>query len=250
MKTQKLGIQTPEGTCDSFVAYPSEGGPFPAVILLMDAFGPRDYLYEMTKTLASNGYYVLLPNLFYRSRPAPVIDAKFPLSAEDMAQARPQLMPLFQSFKAEQAMSDMKVFLDFLSKQKEVRPGPIGATGYCMGGGLAIRAAALYPDKFVAAASFHSGGLATDAPDSPHKLLGKIKAELYFGHADNDQHMTPEQMETLKKALDESGLRYEAELYKGAAHGFTQKDLPAYNAAALKHHWEKLLPLFQRTLKP
>ena len=113
---------------------------------------------------------------------------------------------------------------------------------------MAILTAATYPDRVAAAASFHAAGLATDAPDSPHLLLNRIKAELYIAHADNDQHNPPEQIERLRKALEESGVRYQAELYTGAAHGFAMADLPAYNESALKRHWEKLLELFARSL--
>ena len=116
-----------------------------------------------------------------------------------------------------------------------------------MGGGLAIRTAARYPDRVIAAASFHGAKLATEGPDSPHLLLGQIKAELYIAHADGDQNMTPEQIERLRMALERSGLKFEAELYTGAAHGFTMADLPAYNEAALKRHWVKLFELLERS---
>jgi carboxymethylenebutenolidase len=140
------------------------------------------------------------------------------------------------------------MFPRFLSREKEVQPGKIGMTGYCMGGGLAVRAAIRYPDRVAAVASFHAGKLASDTPDSPHLLLDRIKAELYIAHADNDKSMPAEQIEILRNALERSGIRYEAELYEGAAHGFTMADLPAYNEAALKRHWVKLFELLGRCL--
>ena len=252
MKTRMIDIKTPDGACDSFIAYPDGGKQHPAVLLLMDAFGPRDYLYEMAKTIAARGYYVLLPNLFYRTRRAPVIDAQFPLRAEDMPMLiKQQLMPLFQSYTpAVQGLQDAGVFLDFLSGQKQALPGKVGLTGYCMGGSLAIRIAAQYPDSIAAATSFHAGNLATEAPDSPHLLLGKIKAKLYIAHADNDQSMPAEQIERLREALKQSGHQDDtAEIYSGAIHGFTMADLPAYNEAACKRHWEKVFELFERLLK-
>ncbi len=237
MNTQFLNIKTQDGECDTFLASPIENGPHPGVLLLMDAFGSRDYLYEMTKTLASKGYTVLVPNLFYRVRPAPLLDVQYPLKAEDMPNVRPKLGPLFATFKPADTLRDIGVFLEFLSQNKKlVKQGPIGVTGYCMGGGLAIRTAAQFPDRVAAAASFHSGGLASDATDSPHLLLSKVKAELYIAHADNDQHMQAEEIERLDVALAQANLRYKSELYKGAAHGFTMADLPAYNEAALKRH--------------
>jgi carboxymethylenebutenolidase len=252
MKTQMLDIKMQDGVCDSFIAYPDDKKQYPAVLLLMDAFGPRDYLYDMAKTIAVRGYYVLLPNLFYRTRRAPVIDAKFPLRAEQMPELiKTQLMPLFHSYTpAMQGMQDAGVFLDFLAQQKQALPGKVGLTGYCMGGSLAIRIAAQYPDRIAAVASFHGGNLATEMPESPHLLLGKIKAKLYIAHADNDQSMPPEQITRFREALDKSGHKdVEAEVYTGAAHGFTMADLPAYNEAACKRHWEKLFGLFGDSLE-
>lgn len=248
MKTQRMDIKTPDGVCDILIAYPEDNGPYPAVLFFMDAIGPRAYLYEMAQTIASHGYYVLLPNMFYRVRRAPVVDLKFPVRSEDMPELIQQIRPLLESFTPELGMRDVAVFLEFLAQQKQALPGKIGVTGYCMGGGLAIRTAAHYPDRVAAAASFHGGKLATDAPNSPHLLLSHVKAELYIAHADNDQSMPPEQIERLRNALDQAGIRYEAEVYSGAAHGFAMVDLPAYQEAALKRHWEKLFGLFERSL--
>jgi len=253
MITEMVDIRTPDGICDCFVATPHGRGIYPSVIIYMDAFGPRAYLYEMAKKIAHHGFLVLLPNLFYRMRRAPVVNAKFPISEADMPTVRPQLMSYFEKFKPEQTMEDTSVFLDFLAKQKHALPGKIGITGYCLGGGLAIRAAAQFNEHIACAASFHAGRLATDTPDSPHHLLDKIKAELYIAHADNDSSMPPEQIELLHKALEQTrlqtGLQYEAETYTGATHGFTMADLPAYEQKALERHWEKLFGLLERTLK-
>ena len=243
-----LNIKTPDGVCEAFIAYPGEKGPYPAVLLYMDAFGPRPHLYEMAKTISSRGYFVLVPNLFYRARKVPVVDLKFPVRGEDWPEAEKQIMPLIQSYGPELAMRDTLAFLDFLAQQKLVRKGSIGITGYCMGGKLAILAGAHYPDRFAAVASFHAGRLATENEDSPHRLLNRIKAELYIAHADNDRSMPPEQIERLRGALEQSGINYQAELYSGAAHGFTMADLPAYNEAAFKRHWERLFRLFEHTL--
>jgi carboxymethylenebutenolidase len=145
-------------------------------------------------------------------------------------------------------LQDTGVFINFLNRQEQVLPGKIAITGYCMGGSLAIRAAARYPDRVAAVASFHAGNLATETPDSPYRLLGQIVGELYIAHADHDASMPAEQIARLQQALESSSVRYEAELYRGAAHGFTMADLPAYDAAALDRHWKKLLALLERTL--
>jgi len=251
MKTEYIDIATPDGICDTFVAYPdsdADRSTYPAVILFMDAYGPRPYLDEMAQQLASHGYYVLLPNMFYRVKKAPVVDLPFPLKKEDLPAAKQQIMALINTFDPALAMQDTDVFLDFLARQTHASQGKIATTGYCMGGGLSLRMAARHPGKVVAAASFHGGRLATETPQSPHHLLGKIKAELYIAHADHDESMPPDQIERLNTALNATQIVHKAEVYAGASHGFTMADLPAYNQAALDRHWENLLDLLDRNL--
>ncbi len=140
-------------------------------------------------------------------------------------------------------------FFEFLDSRKEIDAGgKVGLTGYCMGGGMAVRTAAHLPDRVAAAASFHGGRLATDAPESPHRLLGRVTAELYFGHADQDQSMPPADIARLDEALRAAKTRYRAELYEGALHGFTMSDLPVYDKAADDKHWQQLLALYERAL--
>jgi carboxymethylenebutenolidase len=246
MKTQMVDIKTQDGICDAFVAYPEDGKQYPAVLSLMDAYGLRDYLYEMAKKIAAQGYYVLTPNLFYRLRPAPVLDVKFPVKAEDMPTVKPKLMALFQGYSpVMQGVPDIGVCLDFIAQQKQAQPGKVGLTGYCMGGGLAVRAAAQYPDRIAAVTSFHAGNLATEEPASPHLQIGKIKAKVYIAHADNDQSMPPEQIARLDAEIKKSGHGLiQTELYPGAVHGFTMADLPAYSEAYCNKHFDKVFELF------
>jgi carboxymethylenebutenolidase len=249
MIQKHFDILIEQKSCDTFAVYPEEGGRYPGVILLMDAFGPRAYLEQMATTLAEHGYYVLVPNMFFRIKRAPIVEAQFPLKPEDMPEVQNAMMAVHGMFSQDQGVKDIGVLLEFLSAQKQVRPGKVGLTGYCMGGGLALCAAGTYADKVAAVASFHAGKLANDAPNSPHLFIHKIESEIYIAHADNDGSMPPEQIEKLQQAIDASGVIAEAEVYKGAAHGFTMADLPAYNEAALERHWKKLLALFQRRLK-
>jgi carboxymethylenebutenolidase len=245
--SKTLDIKTPDGTCDSYISYPKGAGPVPAVLFYMDGIGIRPVLRAMADRLAENGYYVLLPNMFYRRGSAAPIDVAEVLKPENRA----ALMDLVFSLTPERVVSDAGALLEFLDNQKEVKPGSaVGLTGYCMGGGMVMRTAAHYAERVASAASFHGGRLATDSPDSPHRLVQRITAELYFGHADRDQSMTAEDIARLEDALQKAGSRYQAELYTGALHGFTMPDLPAYNKAACDQHWERLLALFGRTLKP
>lgn len=250
MKTQHLDLQTPDGTCDAYVAHPDGAGPFPAVLFYMDAYGLRPYLFEMVNTLAERGYFVLAPNILHRQKRSPVIEAEFPLDAESFPSAHAQLMALVKSFNPEEGVRDAGAYLDYLSRQALVRPGPVGVVGYCLGGNLAVRTAARYPSRVAVAASFHGGGLASTAPNSPHLELKNVTAELYFGLSETDASMPPEQINRLHQALDEAELEYEMETYPGTTHGFTMADLPPGNPAAIKRHWDSLAAVLKRRLKP
>jgi carboxymethylenebutenolidase len=244
--SKTIDIKTPDGLCDSYISCPNTGGPFAAVLFYMDGVGIRPILREMADRLAANGFYVLLPNMFYRGGRVAPIDVAEILRPENRA----SLVDLVHSLTPERVVRDAGVFFDFLGAQKEVTSGsPVGLTGYCMGGGMVMRTAAHYPERVASAASFHGGRLATDAPDSPHRLVSRITAELYLGHADQDASMTAEDIARLDEALQKAGTHYRAELYTGALHGFTMSDLPVYNKAACDQHWDRLLALYGRTLK-
>ncbi len=246
MTSKTIDIKTPDGACDSYISYPGGMGPLPAVLFYMDGIGIRPVLREMADRLAETGYYVLLPNMFYRRGRATPIDVAEVLKPENRA----ALMDAVFSLTPERVVSDAGAFLEFLATQKEVKSdSPVGLTGYCMGGGMVMRTAANYAERVAGAASFHGGRLATASPDSPHRLVHRITAELYFGHADQDHGMTPEDIARLDDALQKAGKRYQSELYTGALHGFTMRDLPAYNRAACDQHWDRLLALFGRTIK-
>jgi carboxymethylenebutenolidase len=245
--SKKFDLQMADGVCDAFFTRPEKPGKYPAVLFLMDAFGLRPYLSEMAEILASNGYLVLQPNILFRAKRSPMLSLSFPLKVEDLPAARDEIIPLAKGFDYELGLTDAQFYLDYLSAQTEFN-GKIGVTGYCMGGGLALRVAARFPERVQAAASFHAGRLVTEAPDSPHHLLAKIKAQIYVAHADNDGSMSPEQIHIFAEALLTSKIRGHAELYRGALHGFTMADLPAYNAEALSKHWIHLLGLFRVAL--
>jgi carboxymethylenebutenolidase len=149
----------------------------------------------------------------------------------------------------ERAMSDADAYLDFLAAHDQVDEGPVGTIGYCMGGALALRTAAHRPERVAAAAAFHPARLATDAPDSPHLLVDRLRAEVYVASADRDKGMPPEQQERLDVALTEAGVTHACEQYDGATHGFTMSDTAVYDEAATERHWQALLPLLERTLR-
>ncbi|MER5185216.1 dienelactone hydrolase family protein [Streptomyces sp. NPDC002896] len=243
-----VDIPTPDGTADAYLAYPDDNTPHPAVLFYMDAFGLRPQLKKMADRLAEAGYTVLVPNVFYRHGRAPVVEVPDFIDTAERPEIFQQIGPIMQSLTPEPAMRDADAYLRWLADCPQATDGPVGITGYCMGARLALRTAGAYPDRVAAAAGFHGGGLATDAPDSPHLVADRITAELYFGHADQDHSLPPEQIERLDKALTEAGVRHQTEVYEGAHHGYTQADTAQYSAEAAERHWTALLSLLSRTL--
>ncbi|MGQ5263452.1 dienelactone hydrolase family protein [Micromonospora sp. ZYX-F-536] len=248
MQTTTVDIPTSDGVADASLTRPDGDGPFPAVLLFQDAFGPRPRLVEMAERIAARGYLVLTPHLFYRAGRAPLFDLSRLGEADQRGAILQKIMPLVASLTADVVSRDTAAYLDFLAARDDVRPGPVVITGYCMGGTNALRAIEAHPDRIAAVASFHGGRIVTDAPDSPHLGVGSITGEVYVGHADEDQSMTPEQIATLEKALDAAGVRYRSEVYAGAHHGFTMADSAVYDERATERHWAALFDLLDRTL--
>jgi carboxymethylenebutenolidase len=244
-----VDIPTQDGTADAYLAYPDDGSPHPAVLLYMDAFGLRPNLKQMADRLAGNGYTVLVPNVFYRHGRAPVVELPEFIDTAERPEILQQISPLVRALTPEVVERDADAYLRWLADCPQAADGPIGITGYCMGSRLALRTAGTHPDRVAAAAGFHGGQLATDAPDSPHLVADRVTAEVYFGHADQDASMPPEQIERLDKALTEAGVRHRSEVYPGAHHGYTQADTSSYDAEAADRHWSELLALLDRTLR-
>lgn len=247
-----ITIETPDGTAEALLVTPSEGdGPWPGVLLLMDVFGVRPYLEEMARRIASWGYVVLVPNVFYRDGSVAEL---LPQGPQDTPQERAAYFsvakPRIARLTSEKAVPDLRAYLEVLESRTEVRPGPVGVVGYCMGARLAMRAAGERPDLVAACAGFHGGQLVTDAPDSPHLALAHATAEFCFGHADHDRSMPPAQVRALGEALAAHGLTATNEVYPGAPHGFTMADTEAYHEEATERHYAALRDLLDRTLRP
>jgi carboxymethylenebutenolidase len=228
-------IQTRDGVADAYLAGP-ETEPRPGVLLLMDAYGLRPVIEEMADRIAADGYVVLAPNVFYRAGRSPVN------TGTDFQ----KIQPLMAELTPERLAADGAAYLDYLAEVAS--PGPVAITGYCMGGRLGWRIAAAHPDRVAALAAFHTGGLVTDDPDSPHLAVGSVDAELYFGFADQDRGMTAEHIATFGRALQDAGTSYRAEVYEGARHGYTMADLQVYDEGASERHFGELRALLERTL--
>jgi carboxymethylenebutenolidase len=240
-----VDIQTPDGVADSYLTHPDDGERHPGVLFLMDAYGLRPRIYEMADRIAEHGYAVLAPNVFYRAGRAPVLP--FPDMSDEGARGAffDQVRPLMNELTPERLAADGAAYLDELAK---VADEPVGITGYCMGARLGLRIAAAHPERVAALAGFHGGGLVTEDPQSPHLSAGELRAELYFGHAENDRSNSADQIAALDEALEAAGLTHRAEVYGGAAHGYTMSDTPAYNEQAAERHYEALFDLLDRTL--
>jgi carboxymethylenebutenolidase len=246
MPTTTLQVPTTDGRADALVAFPDHGERHPGVLLYMDIFGLRPELRERARELAEHGYYVLVPNLFYRDGPAPLVELPGHIGEELRPAVVAQLMPFVEAHTTERALRDADAYLRFLTTRPEVSAGPVAVIGYCMGGVLAMRTAAAHPDQVAALAGFHPGSLVTDTADSPHRLVPKLTAQVHLGHAEGD--MRPEAVRELNRALDAAGVRYTSETYPGTIHGFTMSDTDAFNPSALQRHWDRLLPLLDHAL--
>jgi carboxymethylenebutenolidase len=248
MSRQDVTIPTPDGEARAFVFTPDQGaGPWPTVLFYMDGPAIRPALFEMAERLASNGYYVLLPDMFWRLGPYA------PLNVAEIFTDPDKRQEFFTKFMGstdpEKAMRDTGAFLAWLDKQPQAKADRIGATGYCMGGAMSLRAAAAYPDRVAAACAFHAGGVVTDQPDSPHLGAAKIKAKVLVAGADEDSYFTEEHLQTLKTAFDDAGVRGEVTIWRGKLHGYAPPDMPVYDQEGSERHWREMLALFDEILK-
>lgn len=242
---QRIDIETRDGICPGYIYRPEGAGPWPAVLVFMDGVGIRPAMLAVGERLATYGYFVLLPDLYYRSGPYAPMN---PHTVFSVPEERKVLMEKFFSLATPaNVMSDTRAFLDYLAREPDARKGRIATTGYCLGGLLSLTAAGTYPDRIAAAASYHGGRLATDAPDSPHLLASKIKARIYVAGAIEDGSFPDDMKARLDKALTEAGVYHRIETYP-ARHGWVLSDTPVYDEASAERHWRTLTKLLGETL--
>jgi carboxymethylenebutenolidase len=240
---QDISIRTDDGAAKAGLFHPGHQ-PVAGVILYMDAFGPRPALDTMAERLAGEGYLVLVPDLFYRFGDYGPFDAKTAFSEEP---TRRVLRDMIDGTSQDMTRRDTAAFLAALTEAGAT--GRIGAVGYCMGGSRAIHAAAAYPDRIAAAASFHGGRLASDAPGSPHRHVSTIKGRVYVGSAGVDGSFPPEQSGLLAEALRRAEIDHIIENYVGMAHGWAVSDHSVYDERGAERHWKRLLTVFDETLR-
>ncbi len=240
-----LDIATADGIADSYLVAPAGGEARAGVLFCIDAFGLRRTTIEMADRIAAEGYLVLVPNLFYRAGRAPVLPMPDFLDGSSREAFFGRARPLMAELTPEVVARDGGAYLDCLAERA---PGPVGISGYCMGGRVGWRLAAAHPDRVAALGCFHTGGLVTADAESPHRSAARLGCELYFGFADQDPSMGAEQIAELEAALEEAGAGYCAEVYPGARHGYTMSDTAAYDEAARERHFRELFSLLGGSL--
>jgi carboxymethylenebutenolidase len=245
MNGSTIDVETPDGVADSYLSRPADDGPHPGVLLMIDAIGLRPVIEQMADRIAREGYVVLAPNVFYRAGRAPLWETPDLADPDARGKFMQSIGPVMSSLTPDRVTIDGGAYLDKLA---ELTEGPVGITGYCLGGRLGWITAAEHSARVAVLGGFHTGRMVTDQEDSPHLLAPKVRAEVYWGHADHDQSMTPEDIATLDRAMDDAGVRHTTEVYEGAAHGYTMSDMGAYNEAACERHFKALFGLLGRVL--
>ncbi|MEM7210437.1 MAG: dienelactone hydrolase family protein [Pseudomonadota bacterium] len=248
MREAEVIISTAGGEMDCFTCHPEEGGPFPAIVLYMDAPGIREELRDMVRRLATVGYYVILPNMYYRI-------GREGHYGFDLAQIRndpTQLQKMFgamNSLNNAMVVEDTSAMVPWLREQEAVAEGPMGCVGYCMSGRYVVSVGAAFPDDFAAIASYYGVGIITDRPDSPHLKADQVKGEMYLAFAETDSYVPDEVLEQLPGVLDSTGADYRIEIYPGTGHGFAFPKRDDYVKAAGERHWERMFALYDRKLR-
>lgn len=242
MIEKDLDIPTADGAMNSFVVHPEEGGPHPVILFYMDAPGKREELHDMARRFAAVGYYVVLPNLYYRRT------REFELK-ERTPEAMKPMFELMDSLDNAMAVRDTKAMLAFIDAQPQADARHVGAVGYCMSGPFVFAAAAAFPDRIQAIASIHGARMVTDRDDSPHRMASRIRCETYVACAETDIWAPPETVATLQAALEGAGTPHRLEWYPGAHHGFVfPRRAGIYHLPSAERHWERLFDLFRRRL--
>ena len=240
MIERQIEINTKDGRMNTFVCHPERFGPHPTILFYMDAPGIREELRDMARRLGSVGYYVMLPNLYYRSN----VEELGPYIGEAYAATRQKLMQLMGTLNVPMVMDDTDALLAFASRDDAASASPTGCVGYCMSGRYAVNAAARHPDKVRAAASIYGTALVTDDPHSPHLAMRRTDARLYFACAETDSHAPKEMIDKLRSELANTRGNVELEIYPGTQHGFAFPQRPAYDKPAAERHWERLFAMF------
>jgi carboxymethylenebutenolidase len=242
MIERDLDLPTADGAMNTFVVHPDEGGPFPVVLFYMDAPGKREELHDMARRIATVGYLVVLPNLYYRR-------SRDYWLRERTEEGFAEMFTYMHALDRRTVECDTAALLRFVDGEPMADEARIGAVGYCMSGPFVIWAAAAFPSRLRCIASIYGANLVTEAPDSAHRMVDKVRCEAYFACAETDKWAPPEIVAQLKAALDAAGTKYRLEWYPGAEHGFAfPLRAGIYHKPSAERHWQRLFDLFRRNL--
>ena len=243
MIVQEVEVLSADGVAPAFYAHPDGDGPFPAVILYMDAPGIREELRNFARRIADQGYFCLLPDMYYR-----LGTTRFNLAKRDDAMSV-VIKACMNSITNELVIRDTKDWLAYLDDHPKASSGPKGCVGYCMSGRYVLSAVGSYPDQFTAGATLYGVGMVTDQADSPHLLAPSIKAELFMGFAEIDPLVPDNVLPDLKTALDQNKVPYQLDVYPATRHGFCFPERAVYKKDAAEDVWVKMFDLYERRLK-
>lgn len=239
----EVPLTTPDGVMSAFTTRPDEGGPFPTVFFYMDAPGKREELHDMARRIATTGYYVILPNLYYRATDHFELDFVTGSNTDEMFE-------LMMNLSNRMVVADTQALIDFAEAEPDADASRIGCVGYCMSGPFALSVAGAYPDRVKAAASVYGVRLAVDEKDSPHHGFSHTTGEIYVAAAETDEYAPPEMIAAVEAAIAESGVNGRVEWYPGTHHGFAFPGRGSiYDKAAAETHWSRLHSLFDRNLR-
>ena len=241
MNEFQVEITTPDGVVECFAVHPDGDGPFAPVILYMDVVGVRDELRDFARRIAAEGYFCLLPDMFYREG-----QLRF-----DLSKGREEIERMFAAGRTldhAKVMRDTSAWLDYFDANPVV-DGPAGAIGYCMSGRYVVAAAGTFPERFGAIASLYGVGIVTEEDDSPHRLADRIEAELYLGFAEHDPFVPENVVPALAEALEANGVTHTIETHPGTEHGFCFPGRPSYVEPAAESVWATVFDMYERRLK-
>jgi len=242
MVEHHIDIPTADGAMNTFVVRPDEGGPFPVVLFYMDAPGKREELHDMARRIAAVGYFVVLPNLYYRRT------RDFWLKERTEANMA-VMFEHMNSLGMKTTVCDTEGLLRYVESQPQADATRLGALGYCMSGPIVVWAAASFPARFRCIASIYGANMVNDKSSSPHRWVSKLTCESYFACAEIDKWAPRADIEVLQSALKDARGMHRVEWYPGVEHGFAFPQRACYDKPAAERHWSRLFPLFERTLR-
>jgi len=243
MNEKVVQIETPDGRMETFVAHPDGDGPFPAVVLYMDAPGIREELYTFTRRIAREGYFCALPDLYYRRG-----RVRLDLAGADES-VRKEMFAHMRSLTNALVVEDTRALLGALASEPAAADGPMGCVGYCMSGQFVMSVAGTFPERFHASISCYGVGIVTDREDSPHNLAKNLQGEIFFAFAEKDEYVPDASIEVLRQTLDDHAASYQLDVYPGTEHGFCFPERSwCYVEDAAEDVWKRSFEMFDRQL--